>query len=95
MPKSTLRYWEKEFAGLIDPERTAGGQRRYTTKDVAVFETIRERKEQGYTLGQIKSQFHNASNAEKGLDSNVIDKLTSSIVEAVRKEISQLLKLEN
>ncbi len=35
----TLRYWEKEFAGILDPLRTNGGQRRYRAEDIqAVLE---------------------------------------------------------
>lgn len=32
----TLRYWEKEFAGFLNPIRTAGGQRRYRAEDIQV-----------------------------------------------------------
>ncbi|ARU39858.1 hypothetical protein CCB80_01385 [Armatimonadetes bacterium Uphvl-Ar1] len=30
----TLRYWEKEFEGFLNPIRTAGGQRRYRAEDI-------------------------------------------------------------
>lgn len=30
----TLRYWEREFAGLLNPVRTEGGQRRYRPEDI-------------------------------------------------------------
>ncbi|MCW5944004.1 MAG: MerR family transcriptional regulator [Fimbriimonadaceae bacterium] len=30
----TLRYWEKEFAEFLDPDRTSGGQRRYRPEDI-------------------------------------------------------------
>ena len=30
----TLRYWEREFAEFLHPERTEGGQRRYGPKDI-------------------------------------------------------------
>ncbi len=34
----TLRYWEREFAPFLQPERTSGGQRRYRPEDIrAVF----------------------------------------------------------
>lgn len=32
----TLRYWEREFAGYLDPIRTDGGQRRYRAEDIQV-----------------------------------------------------------
>ena len=37
----TLRYWEEEFAGLVDPIRTAGGQRRYRPEDLEVLGRIK------------------------------------------------------
>lgn len=30
----TLRYWEREFAGYLNPVRTRGGQRRYRPEDI-------------------------------------------------------------
>lgn len=32
----TLRYWEKEFEGVLNPVRTPGGQRRYRAEDIQV-----------------------------------------------------------
>ena len=42
VPVSTIRFWQKEFSGYVAPERTNGGQRRYSSKDVANFTRIRE-----------------------------------------------------
>lgn len=30
----TLRYWEREFADFLSPDRTEGGQRRYRPEDI-------------------------------------------------------------
>ena len=37
----TLRYWEKEFAEFLNPERTAGGQRRYRPEDIQTVFAIK------------------------------------------------------
>lgn len=37
----TLRYWEKEFEGYLNPERTEGGQRRYRPEDIQTVLTLR------------------------------------------------------
>jgi len=37
VPKPTLRFWEKEFEGILDPLRTNGRQRRYAPEHVAVI----------------------------------------------------------
>jgi len=34
VPRSTIRYWEKEFPQLVSPKRTNGGQRRYSEQDI-------------------------------------------------------------
>lgn len=39
VPVSTLRYWENEFPQLR-PDRTPGGRRRYTQKDIDVVKQI-------------------------------------------------------
>jgi len=41
VPKSTIRYWEKEFSSLISPERTNGGQRRYSEEDIDNFKKVK------------------------------------------------------
>jgi len=42
VPVSTIRYWQKEFAEFIRPQRTSGGQRRYSAADVRMFARIKE-----------------------------------------------------
>ena len=37
----TLRYWEKEFEGYLNPIRTDGGQRRYRPDDIQIVLTLR------------------------------------------------------
>lgn len=41
VPKSTLRFWEKEFSDLVQPTRTSGGQRRYSGKDIHYLKRIK------------------------------------------------------
>ncbi|MBU0675246.1 MAG: UDP-N-acetylglucosamine 4,6-dehydratase (inverting) [Proteobacteria bacterium] len=42
VPVSTVRYWQTMFADLVNPERTDGGQRRYSSKDIETFGKIKE-----------------------------------------------------
>lgn len=37
----TIRYWEEEFNGLLDPLRTEGGQRRYGPEHLDLLARIR------------------------------------------------------
>lgn len=51
IPKPTIRYWEKEFDGFLEPARTTGNQRRYDEKSIADLEKINYLvKVQGYTI---------------------------------------------
>jgi methanogenic corrinoid protein MtbC1 len=47
----TLRKWEHRY-GAIRPQRTPGGQRRYTETDVARVEWLKARLEEGYRIGE-------------------------------------------
>jgi DNA-binding transcriptional MerR regulator len=50
----TLRKWEQRYH-ILKPARTAGGQRRYSERDVARVEWLRERLEEGYRIGEAAS----------------------------------------
>ncbi|NQT69551.1 MAG: UDP-N-acetylglucosamine 4,6-dehydratase (inverting) [Desulfobacteraceae bacterium] len=41
VPRSTIRYWEKEFPQLVNPKRTNGGQRRYSEQDIGNLHNIK------------------------------------------------------
>ena len=34
IPKSKIRFWEKSFTEYLKPNRTEGGQRRYSAEDL-------------------------------------------------------------
>jgi len=64
VPVSTIRFWQKEFAGFIRPQRTDGGQRRYSEQDVAKFRQIRDMVyDKKMSIDQAK-QILKAGNAE-------------------------------
>src|SRR5919112_4801738 len=47
----TIRKWEQRY-GVLRPERTAGGQRRYTEADVARVEWLKARLDEGFRIGE-------------------------------------------
>ena len=51
VPPDTLRKWEQRYS-ILRPDRTAGGQRRYSERDVARVEWLRERLDEGYRIGE-------------------------------------------
>jgi DNA-binding transcriptional MerR regulator len=51
IPKPTLRFWEKEFAEYLQPDRTRGNQRRYDENTIDKIERINKLvHKEGYTL---------------------------------------------
>ena len=51
VPADTLRKWEQRY-GVLQPDRTAGGQRRYSELDVARVEWLGERLAEGFRIGE-------------------------------------------
>jgi methanogenic corrinoid protein MtbC1/transposase-like protein len=47
----TLRKWEQRY-GILRPERTQGGQRRYSESDLARVEWLRARLTEGYRISE-------------------------------------------
>jgi methanogenic corrinoid protein MtbC1 len=50
IPPDTLRKWEQRY-GVLRPQRTSGGQRRYSDIDLARVEWLRARLDEGYRIG--------------------------------------------
>ncbi len=47
----TIRYWEEEFRGLLEPVRTEGGQRRYRAEDILTLHRVRTLlRDEGFTI---------------------------------------------
>jgi methanogenic corrinoid protein MtbC1 len=51
VPADTLRKWEQRY-GVLQPERTGGGQRRYSELDVARVAWLRERLAEGFRISE-------------------------------------------
>lgn len=51
VPKSTIRFWEKEFSEFLNPLRSVGNQRRYDRETVETISKINQLvNDEGYTL---------------------------------------------
>jgi DNA-binding transcriptional MerR regulator len=88
IPKHTLRFWEKELEGVITPGRTVGGQRRYSFEDVLAIHQIKNLKEQGFKLEDIKKRLNNQSDFRlKDANGENIDHLANRIADLVRLAI--------
>lgn len=54
IPADTVRAWERRY-GIPHPERTPGGRRAYSERDIAVISWLRQRTEDGMTISQAVS----------------------------------------
>ena len=88
IPKSTVRFWEKEFKGILVPLRTKGGQRRYTCEHISMIEEIKKLRGMGVNLTEIHA--HLMKNYGSGMDDlnqSKIDFLADRVAEVVREEV--------
>ena len=86
IPKPTLRFWEKEFEGILLPLRTNGGQRRYTSEHVSIIGEIKMLKKAGLSLVEIKRKLRNRYNSDNSKREN-IDLLAERVADVVRSEV--------
>ena len=94
IPRSTIRYWESEFPSQIQPRRTNGGQRRYTSEAISAIEDIRIMREMGMTLAEIRRKLETCEKEDGFENSNKIDFLVNRVAKIVRGEVSQFLRRE-
>ena len=91
--KPTLRFWEKEFEGILLPMRTNGGQRRYTSEHVTIIGEIKALKKAGLSLVEIKRKLGKGLMSEAGNQrsragqTDGIDHLSERVAEVVKMEV--------
>jgi DNA-binding transcriptional MerR regulator len=88
----TLRFWEKELQGIIVPQRTKGGQRRYTLGHLLIIEEIKNLKSKGLSLTAIRAELNHRFNTDEENHSDPqADMLAGKIAEIVRSVLSDYL----
>jgi len=86
IPCYTLRFWEKEFEGILVPSRTNGRQRRYSSEDISVIERIKGLRDAGMSLNEIKERLGNRDEGEYR-NSYKIDLLANRVARVVKAEV--------
>jgi len=100
IPKPTLRFWEKEFEGILLPLRTNGGQRRYAPEHVSIIQEIKMLKKAGLSLIEIKNKLKKGQMAEAGSQrcgdeqTDRIDLLVERVAEVVKIEVLRFFQWE-
>jgi len=97
-----LRYWETEFPPLA-PDKSGGGQRTYTQKDIEVIMRIKELLyTEGFTIAGAKKKLEaelkdggsakpSAQKASKG--EAAADKKAAKVIRDVSKDLRELLEI--
>jgi DNA-binding transcriptional MerR regulator len=94
-PPHTLRFWEREFEGILAPLRTNGGQRRYGSEEILVIERIKELKDQGISLNGIKRSLSSEGAGMPPSVSHVIEDLVDRLTDIIRTEIYESFRRLN
>ena len=96
IPKPTLRFWEREFEGVLVPLRTQGGQRRYTPGHISIIKEIKNLRGKGMSLVEVKRKLSNSNNSKVGYpNSNRIDSLANRVADIVKAEVYGFFQREN
>lgn len=85
VPSDTIRKWEQRY-GVLHPDRTAGGQRRYSEQDVARVLWLQARLAEGYRIGEAAVLLGAGHSAPSGSD-----ELRAAFVEAAEASDSAAL----
>jgi methanogenic corrinoid protein MtbC1 len=89
VPPDTIRKWEQRYA-VLQPVRTAGGQRRYSELDVARIEWLKARLDEGYRIGEAAKLLGSGYPVVAGTQTELV----SALVEAtVRADVNGLARL--
>ena len=71
IPKTTIRFWEKEFSSFLVPLRSSGNQRRYDSKAVETLKMIDQLvNDEGYTLEGARRKLQVQNNEEIQADTS-------------------------
>ncbi len=62
---ATLRAWERRY-GILLPDRTAGGHRLYSARDIAAIKWLKEHIEQGMTISRASALLQKQLYANNG-----------------------------
>jgi DNA-binding transcriptional MerR regulator len=101
VPAHTLRFWEKQMPDVLSPERTPGGQRRYTAELVERVHAIRYlSEEKRYSLAAIRTHLAGAreimmppSENNRGIDGEqAIDLIVDEFAGLLKERLLHLLK---
>ncbi|MBN2468425.1 MAG: MerR family transcriptional regulator [Deltaproteobacteria bacterium] len=87
----TLRFWEREFEGVLAPLRSKGGQRRYTREDISLINTITRLRKYGMGISNIKKCLSDEEENCGSVD-DTVGLLADNVARVVRSEVYNYFK---
>ena len=87
--KSTLRFWERKFQAHMFPDRSKGGQRRYSPEHVAVIALIKRLKADGLSLDEIDARISSGRKDAAMSPAPSLEHLAARIAELVKHEVNR------
>ncbi len=98
VPAHTLRKWEQRYR-VLSPDRTSGGQRRYTEVDVARVKWLRARLDEGYRIGEAAALLTAPEDPPAATPADlceaILDAVSRSDVEAMQRLLDQAFTLHS
>ncbi|NQT35384.1 MerR family transcriptional regulator [bacterium] len=98
VPKSTIRFWEKEFEEFLIPLRTTGNQRRYDEKAVSIVQEINQLVNgEGYTLEGARRKMSDNPVQQGSNDNNSgvqLDELAATMSDYLLKRLFERVQEE-
>ena len=87
----TLRKWERRY-GVLRPNRTIGGQRRYDGRDVARVEWLRDRVDDGFRIGEAAALLTDDAATTTASTSGLRDAIVASVSDPDPRQLTALVE---
>src|SRR5215212_9443727 len=82
VPADTFRAWERRY-GVPRPQRTAGGHRLYSERDIAIIRLLRDRTNDGVNISHAVMLLSNT------LESPVVDPASDGQARAIARLVGE------
>jgi len=87
----TLRKWERRY-GVLRPNRTVGGQRRYDDRDVARVEWLRDRLADGFRISEAAALLADDAATTTSSKSGLRDAIVAAVSDPDARQLAALVE---
>ena len=87
----TLRKWERRY-GVLRPNRTTGGQRRYDERDVARVEWLRDRLADGFRIGEAAALLTEDAATTTSSTTGLRDAIVAAVSDSDPRQLNALVE---